>query len=119
MDVLRSARDEYGSNADRAITLNEFRKASELMWGAITQQLKMLAATHNITFGRHKEIVSFVRQVAEEQKDTALYRDFIDMNALHRNFYDEVIPPDAFPEYYAKYLSYMGRLNRLMPTAAQ
>jgi len=37
-------RDQYLSNAEHAIAAGEYRKASELLWGAVTQQLKALAA---------------------------------------------------------------------------
>jgi hypothetical protein len=36
-----------------------------------------------------------------------------DLNALHKNFYDETIPPDVFPTYYQKSIDHIGRLDQI------
>ncbi len=110
---LYSARDQYRSNAEHAIAAGEYRKASELLWGAVTQQLKALAAAHNIVITSHRQFFDFLRQLASELGDRPLYEDFIALNALHKNFYDEVIPPDAFPGFYQKAIEYIVRLETL------
>lgn len=106
-------RDEYWSNANRAIAAGEHRKASELMWGAVTQQLKVLAATHNIVITSHRQFFDFLRQYAAETRDASLYEEFVSLNALHSNFYDEIIPTDTFPFFYLKATGYIGQLERL------
>ena len=109
-----STRDQYRGNAEEAIRRREYRKASELLWGAITQQLKALAALSNITIGQHREFFAFLRQYAAEISDETLYLDFVSLNALHRNFYDEIIPPDAFPSFYEIAITYLERLEGLI-----
>ncbi len=111
---LYETRDQYRSNAERAIGLGEYRKASELLWGAVTQQLKALAATHSIVITSHRQFFEFLRQLASDLHDRPLYEDFIALNALHKNFYDEIIPPDAFPSYYEKAIEYISRLQNLV-----
>jgi hypothetical protein len=59
-------RDQYRANADQAIAGGEYRKASELLWGAVTQQLKALAATYNIVITSHRQFFDFLRQLAAE-----------------------------------------------------
>jgi len=113
---LYQTRDEFRSNADQAIVAGELRKASELLWGAVTQQLKALAATRNVLITSHREFFDFLRQCSKELHETQLYADFVSLNALHRNFYDETIPPDAFPEFYDKAIQFIGRLDELVKT---
>ncbi len=111
---LYQTRDEYRSNAVEAIAAGEFRKASELLWGALTQQLKALAATRNIVIESHRQFFDFLRQLAAELRDEQLYVDFVNLNALHKNFYDETIPPDAFAGFYEKAIRFIGRLDDLV-----
>ena len=110
---LYQTRDQYRSNADQAVRLGEFRKASELLWGAVTQQLKAFATTHNILITSHRQFFDFLRQLSGELGDKSIYAEFVELNALHKNFYDEVIPVDLFPDYYEKALHYIGRLVAL------
>lgn len=106
-------RDQYLSNAEHAIAAGEYRKASELLWGAVTQQLKALAASRNILITSHRLFFDFLRQYAAESGDRKLYEDFVTLNALHANFYDEIIPSDAFPIFYQKAIDYITRLETL------
>ncbi len=110
---LYQTRDQYRSNAEHAIAVGEYRKASELLWGAVTQQLKVLAATHNIVITSHRQFFDFLRQLAAELKDKPLYEDFVALNALHKNFYDEIIPSDLFPGFFQKAIEYIVRLEAL------
>ena len=119
LDGLYQARDQYRSNAEHAIMAGEYRKASELLWGAVTQQLKALAATYNVVITSHRQFFDFLRQLAAELKDKPIYVDFVELNALHKNFYDEVIPPDVFPDFYQKAIQYIGRLDALARKSKQ
>jgi len=111
---LYQTRDQYRSNGEHAIAAGEYRKASELFWGAVTQQLKALAATHNIVITSHRQFFDFLRQMAAELEDKPLYEDFVALNALHKNFYDEIIPSDIFPGFYQKAIEYVVRLETLV-----
>ena len=106
-------RDQYRANAEHAIEAGELRKASELLWGAVTQQLKALAATRDVKITSHRDFFEFLREFARDLQDEALYKDFVALNALHRNFYDETIPSDVFPDYYRDSIRYIGRLDDL------
>ena len=117
MATLYQMRDQYRANAEHAIEAGELRKASELLWGAVTQQLKALAATRDVIITSHRDFFDFLRQLASEIRDDTLYKDFVDLNALHKNFYDETIPPDVFPDYYAKSIEYIARLDMLARNA--
>ena len=110
---LYEIRDQYRSNAEQAIAAGEFRKASKLLWGAITQQLKALAATYSVAISSHREFSDFLRQLSAELHDKTVYEDFVSLNALHKNFYDDTIPSDVFPDFYDKSIQFTARLARL------
>jgi hypothetical protein len=107
-------RDRYRSNAEKAIAAGEYRKASELLWGSITQELKALAATHGVVISSHGQFFDFLRQLATELGERTVYVEFAALNALHRNFYDEIIPPDLFPDYYRRSIEYIERIELLV-----
>lgn len=111
--TLYQMRDQYWSNAEHAIKAKEYRKASELLWGAVAQQLKALAGTHGILIKSHGQFFNFLRQLSSELHDKSLYLEFVDLNALHQNFYDETIPPDIFPDFYERAVRYIARLDTL------
>ena len=114
---LYQSRDQYRLNAEKAIAAGEYRKASELLWGAVTQQLKALAAAHNVVITSHRQFFDFLRQLAAELGDRSLYVDFVELNALHKNFYDEIIPSDVFPDFYQNTIEYIVRLETLTGAA--
>lgn len=119
ISALYRVRDQYRANADHAIAVGEYRKASELLWGAITQQLKAFAATRNFVITSHRHFFDFLRQLAAERKDKSIYADFVELNALHKNFYDEVIPIDLFPDFYERALRYMAQVDSLIKESAK
>lgn len=119
LESLYRTRDQYRSNAEHAIFAGEYRKASELLWGAVTQQLKALAATHNFVITSHRQFFDFLRQLAAELKDKPIYANFVELNARHQNFYDEVIPSDLFPDFYETAIEYIERLDGLAREAGR
>jgi hypothetical protein len=111
---LYRMRDQYRSNADKAVIAGEFRKASELLWGSITQELKALAASYGIQISSHRRFFEFLKQLENELSDRYLYIEFVELNALHKNFYDETIPDDIFPDYYGRSTKYIAHLDSLI-----
>ena len=107
-------RDRYLCNVEETIKKEEWRKASELLWGAITQEIKALGSASNIYIGKHGEFFDFVRDVGRETNDNELYLLFLDLNALHKNFYDETIPSQDFPIYYEKAYLFLRKIDGVM-----
>ncbi|PKP56731.1 MAG: hypothetical protein CVT89_05700 [Candidatus Altiarchaeales archaeon HGW-Altiarchaeales-2] len=109
------ARDNYLSNAHEAIQKNELRKASELLWGVITQEIKFHAALSNFFIENHGEFFDYVKKVSKEETDNEnYYLMFVDLNTLHRNFYDEIIPEDTFPFFYERAMSFLRKTEELI-----
>ena len=107
-------RDRYLCNVEETIKKEEWRKASELLWGAITQEIKALGSASNIYIGKHGEFFDFVRDVGKETNDNELYLLFLDLNALHKNFYDETIPSQDFSIYYEKAYLFLRKIDGVM-----
>jgi hypothetical protein len=109
-------RDQYLSNAEETIKKGEFRKASELLWGAITQMIKSVASLSNISIRKHAEFFHFIETLGKQTKDENIYPLFLDLNSLHRNFYDEIIPERDFIIFYKKACFFMEKLSKFVET---
>jgi len=107
-------RDKYFNNSERLSGEGEFRKASELLWGAITQAIKALAATRGRIISHHYQFFDFMRILTAEIEEPTLYESFLFLRNLHDNFYDETIPPEDFQIYRERAHSFLMRLNELM-----
>lgn len=105
---------EYYSNAEECIKRGEFRKASELLWGAVTQFVKALGLLFNVRISSHGEFFSFIQQISKETGDKDYNTLFGELNHLHRNFYDEEISPESFPVFYEKTRLFLEKTEELM-----
>ena len=92
---LEAAR-RYLVNAEAMYGRRELRKASEMLWGAIAQCVKAVAAVRGISIDSHRRLIEFVRELARELGDEDLYRSFLLARLLHTNFYDEVLTEGDF-----------------------
>jgi len=106
-------RDHYFSNAEKMIKENNLRKASELLWGAVTQTIKSLASSSNIYIYSHNKFKSYIREISKEIKDQTLFSLFLELENLHRNFYDEIISEEDFPMYYEKAQLFIRKLDTI------
>ena len=112
--VYTRMRDTYFTNAEKFAAEGEFRKASELLWGAVTQAIKALAAKLDRKIETHAQFYSFMERLAKELRQQDLYESFLFLNDLHKNFYDEKIRPVDFEIYLGKTFSFCRRLQELM-----
>ncbi|MCK4455451.1 MAG: hypothetical protein KAU99_03790 [Thermoplasmata archaeon] len=111
-EYLRT-RDEYFRNAETLLGKRESRKASELLWGAIAQGVKALAAGKSVMIETHGGLFEFVRELAKETGREDLYDSFLELQVLHKNFYDEAVPAGRLPLYFRKVREYLLELERL------
>jgi len=51
--------------------------------------------------------------LAAELEDKPSDADFVELNALDKNFHDEIIPAELFPDFYQKTIEYIVRLEVL------
>lgn len=107
-------RNHYFNNAKEFISKKEWRKASEMLWGAVTQSLKAVAALRNVEITNHRQFFSIAQRLSKDLNDPSVYYNFVELNTLHRNFYDEFIPENAFPLLYGKAKDYLVKLDAML-----
>jgi hypothetical protein len=107
-------KERYLRNAVELMGKKENSKASEMLWGAVTQSLKALAASKGFRIYGLTGFHDFVTQLAKELHDESLRSTFRDLKILHTNFYDEDITDEDFPFYYEKAVEYVGKIARIM-----
>ncbi|MDF2954937.1 PaREP1 family protein [Candidatus Alkanophaga liquidiphilum] len=112
-DIYAKTRDKYLTNAEKFAGRGEFRKASELLWGAIAQEVKAVAARAGKRLGRHKGLRNFVKTLSKEVENPELYKSFLFLETLHVNFYDEVIEPSDFEVYAKEAYQFMRKLEEI------
>jgi hypothetical protein len=109
-------RDHYYRNLEKTLVKRDYRKSSELLWGTITQSVKALAAMPPSPreIIRHGEFFSFTESVAREIGDETYYELFVELNILHRNFYDKIIPENSFRIYMKKAKKFLKKTQCLI-----
>ena len=110
---FRDARDRYYLNALEMMNRKEYRKASELLWGSITQAIKLIAALRNIRITKHGQFFGFLKELSRELGDEELYETFLFLRDLHENFYEEVINPKDFDIYLKKATEFNKKLEEI------
>ena len=110
-----NTRNEYLLNALELAGKGKLRKASELLWGAVALQIKLLAlAKKNLKLATHKDLRMFMIQLAKELEDPQLYKTFQLVERLHANFYDEILDPENFNLYLQEALKLIKKLEQLL-----
>ena len=106
-------RDDYYINALKYVGKGKFSKASELLWGAVTQSLKALAAIRDINITSHAAFFNFTRDISKELRDEEFHKSFLFLNDLHKNFYDDVIDPKDFQMYHKEAESFIRKIEEI------
>lgn len=112
-DFLKQ-RDHYLHNAGHYLSTKDYRKASEFLWGALTQTIKAVAATKGIRIRSHIGFKEYMSDVSIELKDKSLWTDFIALQRLHNNFYDEQLSPADVQVLATLLKSYLDKLDSLI-----
>jgi hypothetical protein len=99
-------RNEYYNNGLKYGGKGKFSKASELLWGAVTQSLKTLAATRDIDITTHGAFFNFTRAIGKELEDEEFHKSIF-VFKRHKNFYDEIIDPKDFQLYHKEAESFI------------
>lgn len=78
----------YFENALHFIEAGDAEKASEFLWGSMTQALKAVAASRNIWLRSHNQIRTYAMELARAIHDDEIRHAFIYAQSLHSNFYE-------------------------------
>ncbi len=114
-EFLRT-REEYLSNFPDAYSKQEYRKASELLWGAVTQTIKFVAAIVGKEIRNHGAFFDFVKELSKSLEKPEIYKDFLLLDKLHKNFYDPEIPPSDIGIYVETAYAFMQILEEFAST---
>ena len=107
-------REIYFQNAVKFHEKGRYRKASEMLWGAVSQTIKALAATSDNEIRSHNQFRKFMRNLSLELGDRELLTVFWNMEELHKNFYDEEISHDEINIYMELATDYLRKLDQLI-----
>jgi hypothetical protein len=78
----------YFKNALRYIEMGDSEKASELLWGSMSQALKAVAANRGMRLKSHKDIRNYAMEVTRAMRDDSIWHAFTTAQSLHSNFYE-------------------------------
>ena len=106
-------RDEYWGNALKYVGEGKFSKASELLWGAVAQSIKAAGAMRDISITSHSKFFYFMRELSKELEDEELYKSFLFLNDLHKNFYDEYIGPAESQIYLKEARKFLQKIEEI------
>ena len=101
----------YLEDAIHFIDIGDAEKASEFLWGAMSQALKAVAMSKDTLLKRHDDIKKYALDF-RKSGDEDIYRAFNVAQSLHSNFYetglsleDVIIGADEIKKAIAKLLS--------------
>ncbi len=107
----------YLENAFHFIKQEDAEKASEFLWGAMTQALKAVAMSKDKLLKRHDDIKKYALEF-RKSGDEDIYYAFNIAQSLHSNFYetglslgDVIIGADEIKKAIAKLLSQIPEEN--------
>jgi len=87
--------NKYIKDAKELIAKGDYVQASEKLWGASAEMVKVVAAKRGIKLKTHRDIWDFVTKLHTESKDPELSKLFLQANYLHQNFYENILPAEA------------------------
>ena len=78
----------YFENALHFIETSDAEKASEFLWGSMSQSLKAFAAYAGKKLRSHDDIRRFALKLTKELKNESIWHTFNTAQSLHSNFYE-------------------------------
>ena len=78
----------YYKNALEFIEGGKAEKASEFLWGSMSQALKAVASSRGIRLRSHRQIRDYAAALARALRDKSIWHAFNTAQSLHSNFYE-------------------------------
>ena len=111
---IRAAR-EFITLADHFFGAGNSMVGAEMLWGAVTQIVIVIALNRREPIQDHQHRRATVRNLASELGDSSIRRDFSEAQRLHAHFYHNDMPPELLNSAITKT---RALINRLLPLAA-
>ena len=105
---------EFLAKAEVALAQKDLLQASEKGWGAAAQMVKAIADQRGWTHNGHAHLFQTIRRLVEETEDEQLGVFFHVANALHINFYENIMGRELVELGLADMRQLVGRLERLL-----
>jgi len=90
---------KYLQEAEELLKQKDYVQASEKLWGAAAEILKVVAARRGAELKSHRELFHFVVNLSRERDEPGLIRLFSLASALHQNFYEHWLPPETVEDH--------------------
>ena len=88
INKYKTQSSHYFENALHFMEAGDAEKASEFLWGSLSQALKAVAASRDIRLRSHKNIRDYATELARTLKDDSIRHAFNSAQSLHSNFYE-------------------------------
>ena len=111
---LRAAR-EFVALADQFFGAGNSMVGAEMLWGAVTQIVIVIAMKRQEPIQDHQHRRATVRNLVRESGDGSIRRDFSEAQRLHAHFYHNDMPPELLN---SAVVQTHTLINRLLPLAA-
>jgi len=105
---------KYFRDAEAFLAKGDYVQASEKLWGAAAEMVKVVAAKRGVELRTHGDLWEFVTKLRTELKDPELSRLFLQANYLHQNFYEGILPPEVIVDGAEAVKEFIDKLERLI-----
>jgi uncharacterized protein (UPF0332 family) len=86
--------EKFLHEAEEFLRKGDYLQASEKGWGAAAQIVKALAVKEGRELRSHKDLWSYVNELAKKLQDIEIRHLWGRANNLHQNFYEDWMPPE-------------------------
>jgi len=105
---------KYLKEAETFLAKGDYVQASEKLWGAAAEIVKVVAAKRGVDLKTHSDLWDFVTKLRIELKDPEISRLFSQANYLHQNFYEGIMPPQAVKDTADAVKEFISKLEKLI-----
>jgi len=105
---------KYLKDAEIFLSKGDYVQASEKLWGAAAEGVKVVAAKKGVELRTHSDLWEFVTRLRTELKDPELSRLFLQANYLHQNFYEGILPQEAVMDGAEAIKEFIEKLEKLI-----
>lgn len=86
------------SNFEKYYREKDLVKASEFLWGSVSKITYLIGLLHGEKLGRHRELISFLRNLARSEDRPEVLEWINVAESLHSNFYHNWMEREVFEE---------------------
>lgn len=104
----------YLTEADNMLAKENFTQASEKLWGAAAEAVKIVAAAKGIELPSHRDLWEFTTKLDKEHPSMDLLNLFHIANSLHTNFYENWLTSEVVTRGSEAVREFVEKLKKLI-----